>query len=102
MRATVRDASDEAKVGHLRRLAAALPGTLELVEADLLAGAGPGPARAPAAAAAAPAAGGEGATAFDAAFAGCAAVFHCASPFFIEAADPQVGAWVGWWCWQCW
>ena len=37
-------------------------GTLELVEADLL--------------------GGE--AAFAAAFAGCAVVFHCASPFFIE------------------
>lgn len=27
--------------------------------------------------------------AFDAAFAGCAYVFHTASPFFIEAGDPQ-------------
>ncbi len=26
-----------------------------------------------------------------AAFRGCRYVFHCASPFFIEAADPQVG-----------
>jgi nucleoside-diphosphate-sugar epimerase len=41
-------------------------GSLELVEADLLT---------------------EGA--FDAAFAGCSYVFHCASPFFIEAGDPQ-------------
>lgn len=45
------------------------PGQLELVEADLL--------------------GGE--AAFAAAFRGCRYVFHCASPFFIEAADPQVG-----------
>ena len=41
-------------------------GSLELVEADLLT---------------------EGA--FDAAFSGCSYIFHCASPFFIEAGDPQ-------------
>ena len=41
-------------------------GSLELCEADLLT---------------------EGA--FDSAFAGCAYIFHCASPFFIEAGDPQ-------------
>ena len=46
------------------------PGRLELVEADLL--------------------GGE--AAFAAAFRGCRYVFHCASPFFIEAADPQARA----------
>lgn len=66
VRATVRSKSDEDKVGHLLRLAAALPGSLELVEADLLT---------------------EGA--FDAAFSGCSYIFHCASPFFIEAGDPQ-------------
>lgn len=43
-----------------------LAGSLELVEADLLV---------------------EGA--FDAAFAGCTYIFHTASPFFIEAGDPQ-------------
>lgn len=85
VRATVRDANDEAKVGHLRRLAAALPGSLELAEADLLAG----PAGAAGAAGGGGGAEGEGPTAFDAAFQGCSAVFHCASPFFIEAADPQ-------------
>lgn len=42
------------------------PGKLELAEADLLT---PG--------------------AFDAAFSGCRYVFHTASPFFIEAGDPQ-------------
>ena len=41
-------------------------GTIELVEADLLVEGG-----------------------FDAAFAGCRYVFHTASPFFIEASDPQ-------------
>ncbi|KAL4443929.1 hypothetical protein ABPG75_011666 [Micractinium tetrahymenae] len=66
VRATVRSKGDADKVGHLERLAAALPGSLELVEADLLE---------------------EGA--FDAAFAGCTYVFHTASPFFIEAGDPQ-------------
>ena len=42
-------------------------GRLDLVEADLLAGE----------------------AAFTAAFRGCRTVFHCASPFFIDAADPQ-------------
>lgn len=36
VRATVRDAANEAKVAHLKALAAALPGTLELYSADLL------------------------------------------------------------------
>jgi dihydroflavonol-4-reductase len=27
--------------------------------------------------------------AFDSAFSGCSYIFHCASPFFIEAGDPQ-------------
>ena len=100
VRATVRDAGDAAKVEALLRLGEALPGaawcrglseprhvhgrggevirsrgagrtapppgSLELVEADLLT---PG--------------------SFDAAVAGCAFLFHCASPFFIDAADPQ-------------
>ena len=35
-RGTVRSVSDDAKVAHLKRLDAALPGHLELVEADLL------------------------------------------------------------------
>lgn len=78
MRATVRSTADEAKVGHLARLAAALPGTLQIVEADLLAAGGDDPEA-------------SANTAFDGAFAGCAFVFHTASPFFIEAADPQVG-----------
>lgn len=66
VRATVRSKSDNSKVAHLEALAAALPGTLELTEADLLK---------------------EGA--FDDAFRGCRYVFHTASPFFIEAGDPQ-------------
>ena len=97
VRATVRSKADAAKVAHLTCLATALPGvqtaaactvtlqptslacstrcaalccmpagSVELVEADLLV---------------------EGA--FDAAFAGCRYVFHTASPFFIEAGDPQ-------------
>lgn len=66
VRATVRSRANTDKVAHLERLAEALPGSLELFEADLLA---------------------EGA--FDAAFKGCLFVFHCASPFFIEAGDPQ-------------
>ncbi|PSC68689.1 diaminohydroxyphosphoribosylaminopyrimidine deaminase [Micractinium conductrix] len=66
VRATVRSKADTAKVAHLEALAAALPGSLELVEADLLQ---PG--------------------SFDAAFAGCSAIFHTASPFFLQAGDPQ-------------
>ena len=55
VRGTVRAPSDAGRVGHLRALAAALPGTLELVAADLLT---------------------EGA--FDGAVAGCDVVFHVA------------------------
>ncbi|KAI3433285.1 hypothetical protein D9Q98_003104 [Chlorella vulgaris] len=66
VRATVRNKADDTKVAHLTRLAMALPGSLELLEADLLV---PG--------------------SFDTAFAGCRYIFHCASPFFIEAGDPQ-------------
>jgi nucleoside-diphosphate-sugar epimerase len=65
VRATLRDAGSPG-ADTLRRLAAALPGALELLEADLLA---PG--------------------AFDAACAGVDFVFHLASPFSIDAADPQ-------------
>jgi len=65
VRATVRDTSDSKRVGHLHRLAAALPGTLTLLEANLLK---PGD--------------------FDAAVDGAHFVFHCASPFFIEASEP--------------
>lgn len=35
-RATVRSLKDKSKIQHLQRLADALPGSLELVEADLL------------------------------------------------------------------
>lgn len=35
-RGTVRSLKDDSRVAHLRRLDAALPGHLELVEADLL------------------------------------------------------------------
>jgi nucleoside-diphosphate-sugar epimerase len=66
VRATVRDKGATDKVQPLLALGAALPGTLELVEADLLR---PG--------------------SFDAAFAGCHYIFHTASPFFIDAKDPQ-------------
>jgi hypothetical protein len=37
VRATVRDASNEAKHAHLKALADALPGTLQLYSANLLA-----------------------------------------------------------------
>lgn len=60
VRATVRSLGDPAKVEPLRRLAAGTPGTLELVEADLL---------------------DEGA--FDESMAGCTHVFHVASPFLM-------------------
>jgi nucleoside-diphosphate-sugar epimerase len=66
VRATVRDTSDSKRVEHLLRLANALPGTLQLFEADLLR---------------------DGS--FNAACAGTDYVFHTASPFFIQAADPQ-------------
>ena len=66
VRATVRDACASQRVGHLKRLEAALPGTLQLFEADLLV---PG--------------------SFDRACQGADYVFHTASPFFIDCADPQ-------------
>jgi nucleoside-diphosphate-sugar epimerase len=65
VRATVRSET-AGKVRPLLALADALPGNLEIFEADLLV---PG--------------------SFDAAFAGCRYVFHTASPFFITAKDPQ-------------
>ena len=66
VRSTVRDACASQRVGHLKRLEAALPGTLQLFEADLLV---PG--------------------SFDRACQGADYVFHTASPFFIDCADPQ-------------
>ena len=65
--ATVRNPSDDTKVGHLKRLAESSPGTLTLFAADLL---------------------DDGA--FDEAMAGCELVFHTASPFVISGIkDPQ-------------
>lgn len=58
--ATVRDPSNEKKVGHLRQLAEGAPGELKLFAADLLE---PG--------------------SFEEAIAGCATVMHTASPFFL-------------------
>jgi nucleoside-diphosphate-sugar epimerase len=58
--ATVRNPSDDSKVGHLTRIAEPAPGALTLFEADLL---------------------DDGA--FDEAMAGCQLVFHTASPFAI-------------------
>ena len=58
--ATVRDPSNEKKVGHLRQLAEGAPGELKLFAADLLE-----------------------AGSFDEAIAGCATVMHTASPFFL-------------------
>jgi nucleoside-diphosphate-sugar epimerase len=75
VRATVRDPSNEKKVGHLKRIAAKTPGKLTLFQADLLqAGAFNGPMK------------------------GCELVFHTASPFVImgikdaqkELVDPAV------------
>lgn len=67
VRATVRNANDDNKVGHLLRLSEALPGSLELFEADLLK---PG--------------------SFDAAVSGVDYVFHTASPFLVGKFDnPQ-------------
>lgn len=63
---TVRDASDEAKVAHLRKLEAETPGTLRLFEADLLE---------------------DGA--FAEAMSGCEWVIHTASPFRLNVKDPQ-------------
>ncbi len=59
--ATVRDRTRQDKVGHLHELAASLPGKLELFDADLLKDGG-----------------------FTEAFAGCRAVIHAASPFFVQ------------------
>ena len=65
--ATVRNKSDDAKVGHLKRIAESAPGRLTLFEADLL---------------------DDGA--FDVAMGGCQLVFHTASPFvFSGIKDPQ-------------
>ncbi len=58
--ATVRDPSNDTKVGHLKQIAKDAPGTLTLFPADLL---------------------DDGA--FDEAMAGCEVVFHTASPFAI-------------------
>lgn len=65
--ATVRDPSNQAKVGHLLKAAKSAQGKLTLFKADLLS---------------------EGA--FDAAMQGCELVFHTASPFVIKGlSDPQ-------------
>jgi nucleoside-diphosphate-sugar epimerase len=64
--ATVRDPSNDTKVGHLKQMAKDSPGTLTLFAADLL---------------------DDGA--FDEAMAGCELVFHTASPFILSVKDPQ-------------
>ena len=65
--ATVRDPSNDTKVGHLQQIAKGAPGTLTLFQADLL---------------------DDGA--FDEAMAGCELVFHTASPFVMFGIkDPQ-------------
>ena len=65
--ATVRDPSNDTKVGHLQQLAKDAPGRLTLFAADLL---------------------DDGA--FDEAMAGCELVFHTASPFVLSGIeDPQ-------------
>ena len=64
--ATVRDPSNQDKVGHLKELADGASGTLTLFAADLL---------------------DDGA--FDEAMAGCELVFHTASPFVLSVKDPQ-------------
>ncbi|MDE0144424.1 MAG: NAD-dependent epimerase/dehydratase family protein [Nitrospira sp.] len=65
--ATVRDAGDPRRTGHLRRLADRAPGRLRLFEAELMDGAS-----------------------FDAALSGCTAVFHTASPFVVRGvSDPM-------------
>ena len=66
VRGTVRSTKDEAKTQVLHALAAALPGNLELHEADLLQE-----------------------DTFDSVIKGAAYVFHSASPFFSTAEDPQ-------------
>lgn len=75
VRATVRDPSNDKKVGHLKRIAEKSPGSLTLFQADLLK---------------------EGS--FNGAMKGCELVFHTASPFVImgikdaqkELVDPAV------------
>lgn len=64
--ATVRNPDDAAKLVHLNRLAAELPGTIHYFKADLL---------------------DQGA--YAQAMRGCAIVFHTASPFKLDIADPQ-------------
>lgn len=66
VRATVRSLADPSRVDHLVTLGKALPGNLQFFEADLLT---------------------EGS--FDAAVKGADYVFHVASPFQIQVADPQ-------------
>jgi nucleoside-diphosphate-sugar epimerase len=66
VRACVRDTSNARRVEPLLRLAAALPGSLQLVEADLLR-----------------------AGSFHQACADCDFVFHVASPFFFGETDTQ-------------
>lgn len=64
--ATVRDAGDRDRTGHLRAMAERTPGTLSLFAADLLDESG-----------------------FDEAMAGCGVVFHTASPFIARGVkDP--------------
>ena len=64
--ATVRDPSDDAKVGHLLELSQNGPGSVTLFQADLLE-----------------------AGSFNAAVEGCSFVFHTASPFILKFNDPQ-------------
>jgi dihydroflavonol-4-reductase len=64
--ATVRDASNQAKLKMLNSLAEELPGEIRFFSADLL-----------------------DAASFDEAMAGCELVFHTASPFAIQVKDPQ-------------
>ena len=66
VRGTVRSKSNTSKVQHLLTLSDALPGTLELFEADLLK-----------------------AGDFDEVVRGADFVLHTASPFFTESSDPQ-------------
>ncbi|CAL8468857.1 g8398 [Coccomyxa elongata] len=66
VRGSVRSLSNADKVQHLIKLGSALPGKLELTEADLLE---------------------EGS--FDGVVQGSNFLFHTASPFFIESSDPQ-------------
>lgn len=67
VRGTVRSVANEEKVAHLVALGKALPGTLELHEADLLE---------------------KGS--FDKVVEGSDVVFHTASPFLRTVKDPQV------------